>query len=82
MLRIFDFPAAAGLAPVSVCFSISIFILSACLTIVPRNPDQLRVGLESTIRVLQPSGAGPFPTVIILHGANEPTWRQGYADLS
>jgi dienelactone hydrolase len=54
--------------------------LSACLTIEPRTPNQLGAGIEGTMKVRTPDGAGPFPTVVLLHGANEPTWREGYSD--
>ncbi len=55
--------------------------LSACsLTIEPRSPDYLRTGLEPTMKVRTPAGDGPFPTVVLLHGANDPTWRKGYSD--
>ena len=57
-----------------------VLVLSACVTVEPRSPDQLRIGLEPTMKVRTPKGDGPFPTVVILHGANDPTWRTGYSD--
>jgi dienelactone hydrolase len=54
--------------------------LSGCLTIEPKSSAQLEGALEATMKVRTPDGEGPFPTVVILHGANEPTWRKGYAD--
>ena len=55
-------------------------VCSACVSVEPMTPTQLRGGLEPTFRIQKPDGAGPFPTVLILHGANDPTWREGYAD--
>jgi dienelactone hydrolase len=57
-----------------------VMLLSACVAIEPRSPAQLRAGLEPTMKVRTPAGDGPFPTVVILHGANDPTWRKGYSD--
>lgn len=54
--------------------------LAACVTVEPKSATGLRSGIEQSLRISKPDGGGPFPAVIVLHGANEPVWREGYAD--
>ncbi len=54
--------------------------LVGCVTVEPKSAAGLRAGIEDSLRISRPAGAGPFPAVVVLHGANEPVWRDGYAD--
>jgi dienelactone hydrolase len=42
---------------------------------VPVALDEAKASVEATLRVFKPTGSGPFPTVIYLHGAGDTSWN-------
>ena len=65
-------------------FALVIFtiILSTCMPpkVIQRSPEDLRAMLEPGIRITKPDGTGPHPAVILMPGAGDPVWREGYGD--
>ena len=58
-----------------------LLVLSACVPeVVQRSPAELRAVLEPGLRIQTPDGAGPFPAVVLMHGAGTPVWRKGYGE--
>ena len=63
----------------------TLLLLSALFSCAPgpvisQDPADLRTAMRPNLKIQIPGGPGPFPTVIIFHGANEPVWRDGYGD--
>lgn len=61
-----------------------LFALAACAPpqAVIKSPAQVLAELEPHYRVSLPEGAGPFPTILLLHGASDLAWYNHFETVS
>lgn len=69
---------------VSVAVLFAIGLLSACTPpkAVLKSSAQVLAELQPYYKISKPSGAGPFPTVIVLHGASDHAWYAHFEEVT